>query len=294
MRETWWIAAALAAHLVASLAVFAAGIRRGLRPGAAVVLWMLLLPGFGPVLVHLLLMPGSDSAPEADRLRHSREGRPSAAPAPAATGLAVPVEEALIINEPRQRRALMMNMLRDDPKKYLDVLLVARFNEDPEIVHYATATLMELQRQIQMELQRQQAVLEEDPGNDQVRLAYVKLLDEYCRSGLMEGQLLRRRLLLLEAELDECLARMDDPELYCMAVRNHLSLGQGARAKETAVWMLEKWPEDERSWLEMMRVCAETHDDKGMDSLLRAAVHAPVDWSPAGREKLQYWMGRVA
>jgi len=187
----------------------------------------------------------------------------------------------------------MMNMLRADPKKYLDVLLVARFNEDPETAHYATATLMELQRQMQLELQRCQLQLKQEPEDDKAWAAHASMLEEYCKSGLIEGQVLRRQRLMLAAALDEIFTRTQTPELMSMAVRNHLLLGQGQEARAAADRMLERWPGDERSWLELMRVCAQTHDQAGMRSLLDRAQSAPVDWTHAGRERLQYWTGRT-
>lgn len=45
----------------------------------------------------------------------------------------VPLEEALLINEPRVRRELIMDVLNDDPEEYMDLLKQARMNEDVEV-----------------------------------------------------------------------------------------------------------------------------------------------------------------
>lgn len=264
------------------------------RPDMPLLFFMLLLPVFGPAVAWMLLRPGAATPPDAEWMKRNEDTHQNLVSSPAQAVQTVPLEEALLINDARQRRALMMNMLRADPKKYLDVLLVARFNEDPETAHYATATLMELQRQMQMELQRLQLQLKQDPGDDKTWAAYASTLEEYCQSGLIEGQVLRRQRLMLAAALDEIFTRTETPELMSMAVQNHLQLGQGQEARAVADRMLKRWPGDERPWVEQMRVYAQTHDQAGMLSLMERAQNAPVDWTHAGRERLQYWMGRTA
>jgi hypothetical protein len=292
MSESQILWAVLGVHLAAVCAVLW-GRKGAQRPGVPLLIWMFLLPVFGPAVGWMLLRPGAATPPEAEWMRRNEEIHESIVSSPAQALQTVPLEEALLINDPRQRRLQMMNMLRADPKKYLDVLLVARFNEDPETAHYATATLMELQRQMQMELQRCQLKLKQDPGDEKARESYAALLEEYCQSGLIEGQVLRRQRLMLATALNEIFTRTETPELLAMAVRNHLELGQGQEARAAAGRMLERWPGDERSWLEMMRVCAQTHDQAGMRGLMGRAQGAPVDWTNAGRERLLYWMERT-
>ena len=54
----------------------------------------------------------------------------------------VPLEEALLINDPEKRRKLIMDILNDDPSKYIELLEKARMNEDVEVVHYAITAMV--------------------------------------------------------------------------------------------------------------------------------------------------------
>ena len=58
----------------------------------------------------------------------------------------VPLEEALLINDPEKRRKLIMDILNDDPSKYIELLEKARMNEDVEVVHYAITAMVELSK----------------------------------------------------------------------------------------------------------------------------------------------------
>ena len=61
-------------------------------------------------------------------------------------GNIVPLEEALIVNEPELRRELIMNVLNDNPEEYVELLKQARMNEDVEVVHYAITAMVELSK----------------------------------------------------------------------------------------------------------------------------------------------------
>lgn len=275
------------------MAVVALYVRaHGRRPGLSSILAMLLLPVFGPIVGWMLSRsrrrtpPNAIDIPLNDGIYHSiaSQGQPKA----------FPMEEALFINDPRHRRSLMLTMLKDNPRKHLDVLMVARFDEDPETSHYATATLMKIQQQMQAELRGYQALIERNTADASVWSSYLSLQEEYCSSGLLEGHLLKRERLLLASALSRCCARLVTPELLSMAVRNHLALGHVRQAREASREMYRRWPYDERSWLEMMRVCVQSRDQIGMNALLEKSLQVPVDWTYEGRQTLNYWMKRSA
>jgi hypothetical protein len=294
MSEHICLIAALAVQLAVTGAIIAHGRTAGRRPGASIALVMLMIPVFGPIMGWMLSRPRRYAPSNATQIDHNMGAREGAAPEVHSPLKTVPIEEALFINDPRHRRNVMLAMLKGNPRKHLDVLMLARFNEDHETAHYATATLMKIQQQMQQELRRYRALIERGQADGKTWLAYLKLQDEYCSSGLLEGHLVRRERLMLASALKKCLAKMATPELFSMAVRNHLALGHVRLARETSREMYRRWPCDERSWLEMMRVCVQSRDRSGMNALLERALHAPVDWTREGRQTLKYWMKRSA
>lgn len=108
---------------------------------------IVLVPLWGPLLVVLLSVRSAvfgeglkESAPESllfnDELHrsilvHDRD---------ADTGV-VPLEEALIVNDPAYRRRLMLSMLTEEPDAYLAQLQAAKLNDDVEVAHYAATAV---------------------------------------------------------------------------------------------------------------------------------------------------------
>ena len=193
----------LAAHAAAVLLGMLAARQKGRRLSVPYACFMLALPVFGAAVcwVFALASPPRDGIRD-PMMRNTQRHEAWVGIRHEADRL-VPLEEAFLINEPKKRRELMMDLLRSEPRKHLDLLLLARFNEDPETAHYATATLTEVQRQMQLELQQMQTALLKNPQDAKTRLAYIELLNGYVDSGLLEGQLLERQRRMLGKALDE-------------------------------------------------------------------------------------------
>ena len=255
--------------------------------------WILMIPVFGPLAGYSLVHAYGRTPPDADWLAHQEEKHRLNIVSRSSVDLTVPLEEALLINEPHKRRSVMMNILRSDPMRYLDLLLIARYNDDAETAHYATASIMELQRHFQLELQELQQKISKDSSDIATYRRYIELLSRYCGSGLLEGQLLRRQQLLLQNALDIALGIEMDGAFLRIKIGNCLALKQADEAKKTAQALIRLLPDDERSWLEGMRVYTETHDQEGMRALLRRIQAERIDFTTAGREHLLFFGGSI-
>ena len=255
--------------------------------------WILLVPVFGPLAGYSLVQAYGREPPDADWLAHQEENHRMNIVSRNSMDLTVPLEEALLINEPHKRRSIMMNILRSDPMRYLDLLLIARYNDDAETAHYATASIMELQRHFQLELQELQQKISKDSPDIATWRKYIELLSRYCGSGLLEGQLLRRHQLLLQNALDTALGIEMDGAFLRVKISNCLALKEAEEAKKAAHTLMRLLPEDENSWLEGMRVYAETHDQEGMRALLKRIQAERIDFTAAGREHLLFFSGSI-
>jgi len=272
--------------LFAYAAVYGVLSRKGLR--VSHYAWMFLVPVFGPVTGWMLMRAVGKKPPGMEWILRNEKHKEAILHRMPVIDM-VPLEEALLMNDPHKRRNLMMNILRSDPMQYLDLLLIARFNDDTETAHYATATIMELQRQFQLEIQQRQAELNRDESDFEKHREYVKFLSTYCESGLLEGQLLRRQRLVLKKALESAMKMKDDLALFTIMIHNSLALNEAAEAKSTAEALMAKWPLQESSWLESMRVFVETHDQSGMQALLQKMQKTQVDFTSKGREQMLFW-----
>lgn len=208
----------------------------------------------------------------------------------------VPLEEAILINDEKTRRKLILETLYDNPMKYLDVLMVARYNDDVETAHYATTTISRVQRQYQLEIQKTAVDVENNPDDLELLDDYIDLIGEYIESGLLEDYLLKRQRVLYAKALDQKLARTeDDKDTLIKKMRNHIELGEYASAYEVSNILKINWPRDERVWIEALRVCVESRNKERFDETLAIIRTANIDWTEAGRAEVSLWLeGRHA
>lgn len=140
-------------HLVCCLLIYLGIQFRVLKVRKIMVPMAVLLPLWGEVLVlvlhfQVLCKQVDRAAVGVEKFRVESElykgiqrddGRSAAA--------TVSMEEALIVNTPKERRALMMDILNDDPKAYVEFLKLAGNNDDTEVVHYAVSAMVQISKE---------------------------------------------------------------------------------------------------------------------------------------------------
>lgn len=205
-------------------------------------------------------------------------------------GRVVPLEEALLINDPSMRRELMLEIMYEDPSCYISQLQEASMNEDTEVVHYAVTALVELQKKYDLQFQDMEHKMAKDPDDRQLLEDYLELVEQYLGSGLLEGNArniqLRRYAELLGKKLEE---HQDQISLYCKRVDANLKLHEYEEAWQDIRTLLEQWPGDERGYLFLIQYYALTRDRSGISRTLKLLEQREVYLSPKGRSVVQFW-----
>lgn len=202
---------------------------------------------------------------------------------------AVPLEEALLINDAAQRRRLMLAVLNEDPEDYLSILRNARLNDDTEVVHYAATAMAALARDADLELQRLERAWNRDRSDAAALAAYCGYLERYLASGLLEGraeQACRRRFIeLLEVSPDE-----DDGYARTEKIaRASLDAGDLERADAATKRLVERWPRREGSHLARIGYAAARKDADELRAAVALARESGAYLSADGREALAFW-----
>jgi len=204
----------------------------------------------------------------------------------------VPFDEVLLLSNDKDRREVMMHILRRDPFAYLEMLKTAKVSSDVEITHYATTTIMEIQRDLDISMQHAEAEYNVNPdGVDSVN-HFIEALALYINTGL----LLENRMLQLRRQLSEILEHKlvifpNSRSAHLLLVDNEIQLGNYTRAAEVSGMMRTKWPLDEASWLTSLRVCMIAANAKEKADIAAQMITVPVIWSRAGREESEFLCG---
>jgi hypothetical protein len=205
-------------------------------------------------------------------------------------GNIVPLEEAILIDDVKMRRKFMLETLYEDPLKYLDILMLAKNNEDVETSHYATTTISHAQRAFQVSIQELAIAVDRNPDDIVLLDQYIETLGKYIESGLLEEHLLTNLRFVYNKILDEKLNRIKNDRMALIRkLRNSIALKEWFSAYETSNLLKAYWPEDEQTWIEAMRICVEGKDSNRLHEITGEILNAKIEWTKQGKEQISYW-----
>lgn len=255
---------------------------------------MVLVPLWGPLLVVLLIARSAvsgadlrDAALESlrinDELRrsilvHDRE----------ADAGVIPLEEALIVNDPADRRRLMLSMLTEEPDAYLAQLQAAKLNDDVEVAHYAATAVAQISKESDLKLQQLERAFKTDPSSHNLD-AYCDFLGAYLDSGLAEGrvaQIQRQQYARLLARRCE---REDGPALRIRYATALADAGVIDKAEDVASQLVIDAPDEQDVWMLSLRLAVMRRDGDEVHRVIEAIDKQHVYLSAANREELAFW-----
>jgi hypothetical protein len=207
----------------------------------------------------------------------------------------VPLEEAILINDVQVRRRSMLETLYTDPLKYLDILNIAKYNDDVETSHYATTTIAKAQKDFHLSIQKLAVAVENNPNDSDLLDEYIETLDKYIESGLLEEHLLRNLRIVYSKVLDKKLEHTkNDKDTMVKKLRNCIKLNEYNLAFEIGEYLLVNFKDDEQSWIESIHACVEGQDGNRLQELVSKMRNQKINWTRDGRERVNVWLEGTA
>lgn len=255
---------------------------------------MVLVPLWGPLLVVLLIARSAvfgddlkDATLEALRINDDMHRSMLVQGREGDDGV-VPLEEALIVNDPGDRRRLMLSMLTEDPDAYLAQLQAAKLNDDVEVAHYAATAVAQISKESDLRLQQLERAFKTDPSAQNLNV-YCDYLGTYLASGLAEGRVAQiqrqqyARLLARRCEREDGLA---------LRVRYATALadaGEVDEAEDVAERLVADAPDEQDVWMLCLRLAVLRRDGEMVQRVIDAVDKQHVYLSAENREKLAFW-----
>lgn len=200
----------------------------------------------------------------------------------------IPLEEALIVNDPADRRRLMLSMLTEEPDAYLAQLQAAKLNDDVEVAHYAATAVAQISKESDLKLQQLERAFKTDPSSHNLD-SYCDFLGAYLDSGLAEGrvaQIQRQQYARLLARRCE---REDGPVLRIRYATALTDAGKIDKAEDIASQLVIDAPDDQGVWMLCLRLAVIRHDGQAVQRVIDAIDKQHVYLNAENRERLSFW-----
>lgn len=255
---------------------------------------IVLVPLWGPLLVVLLSVRGAvfgeglkESALESLRFNDDLHRSILVHERDADAGV-VPLEEALIVNDPAERRRLMLSMLTEEPDAYLAQLQAAKLNDDVEVAHYAATAVAQISKESDLKLQQLERTFKTDPSSHNLD-AYCDFLGAYLDSGLAEGrvaQIQRQQYARLLARRCE---REDVPALRIRYATALVDAGEIDKAEDVASQLVIDASDEQDVWMLCLRLAVIRRDGQAVQRVIDAIDKQHVYLNAENRERLAFW-----
>lgn len=202
----------------------------------------------------------------------------------------VPIEEALVVNSAKERRTIIMDVLNDNPKEYIQFLQKAGNNEDTEVVHYAVTAMVEISKENDYKLQDFERQLSADPDNVAILEQYTDFLWQCLSQNLMQGQVevLNRELFssLMQRKMALATGSITD---FQRSVENELKRKNYTLASEHLRRMKELYADDEAYYLSRLDYLASLGRGEDIQSLLKEIDKKHIFLSSQAKGVLAFW-----
>ncbi|MBQ9747265.1 MAG: hypothetical protein IJV98_00635 [Clostridia bacterium] len=254
-----------------------------------------LIPIWGPVMIFILHFYLKDKKSDEDvltveKLRIEAELYKNVAVDDGmVAALTVPIEEALIVNTARERRSIIMDVLNDEPKEYIEFLQKAGNNDDTEVVHYAVTAMVEISKETDYMLQTLEQRYQAAPDDYDVLEEYTHFLWSCLCQNMMQGQVEVVNRKLYSTLINKKLSIRKTLSDYLTLAENELLLKNYTACEYALAEMGERWPEEEAYILLCIRYYAALGRGDEIRRVIDEIERSNRYISVKAREVISFW-----
>ena len=254
----------------------------------------LLLPFWGALLVLILHFEWGFSSESAvdistDKMEFDSRFYKSVSVDEKRSDRTVPIEEALLINSAKEKRSLIMDILNENPRDYIEFLQKAGNNDDTEVVHYAVTAMVEISKENDYTLQILAAEYAANPRDIDVLSRYCDFLWDCLTQNLMQGQVEVMNRALFSKLIGEKLELCESLEDHCRLVKNELACKNTDRAKQALAKMKKDWSKTEEYVLLNIEYLALTNKGSEIKKFIKKVNGSQIFLSSQTKEVLAFW-----
>lgn len=201
----------------------------------------------------------------------------------------VAIEEALIINSPKERREIIMDVLNDNPKEYVEFLQKAGNNEDPEVVHYAVTAMVEISKENDYALQEFAREYAKNPDDFNVLSRYCDFLWNVLEQNLLSGQVEIMNRNLYSQLVSKKLKTKASFEDYMRYFENEFALGNYTMAGEVLSKADELYGDFEELILLKLKYYSQLKQGDKIKELIKDIQSRKMFVSRRVKEAIAFW-----
>lgn len=207
----------------------------------------------------------------------------------------LPLEEVLTVSATKDRRRAMFNMLKMDISENLHLVREAVKNEDSETSHYAAAALTDVFNRFNLELNDIQVKYDSDRSNEKINTEFLDTVLRILNSGGLLGVEKTKYYYLcinLIFNLEKYHPEAITEAYYAMMVKALQETGRAHDAEQWAELSLERQPDAEQSYLNVMYIKYILGKEDEFGEILKRLRSSDIALSQKGLDIVRFWLAK--
>jgi hypothetical protein len=202
----------------------------------------------------------------------------------------VPIQDALLLNENKIKRKLLIHSLKENSIQNTKILEKALQNEDSETSHYAASAIMEMKRRLQNSIQELGVQLNECPEDVEIMSTYAEVISQYLKSGFLDEGRFKYFESLLSTILEQIITSgHGQKQHYVDKINNDLSLQQYEKAAYYCDKFMEEHPHEEMAYIMAMKLHYSLRNSNQLQRIISTLKKQPVSLSPNALRIVRFW-----
>ncbi|MFC0905920.1 hypothetical protein ACFHWD_14685 [Clostridium sp. MT-14] len=203
----------------------------------------------------------------------------------------IPVREALILNDSKIKRKLLIDVIKKNSTENIPILKKALENSDTEVSHYAAVAITEFRNYFINTIQKVSVEYENDKKNVDTLISYINIVKEYIKSGLLDKKSLKKYKYLYSKRLEELLEMYDLEEKYFVDKINcDMELGNYTSAKEYCIKFYEAHSDSDEAYVMQMKLYYVLKDFRNFKRVLDKLKQSSLQFSNKTLNIVRFWI----
>lgn len=204
----------------------------------------------------------------------------------------VPFDDALMLNDNKTKRKMLMDLLKGEFMQHVDALEHALQNEDSETSHYAATAVQKAKSDLLKNMRNIEMNLEKKDVDYELLASYRDVLDQYIKIEFLDQYNRKKYAYTYLHTLDQLiqLSPKRDAGNYQNKIRVALTLGEHGKAADAATQFLATFPNDENAYFSAMNVHYKMYNELDFKQVMNRLTSSGIRLSPNRLNQLRFWI----
>lgn len=204
----------------------------------------------------------------------------------------VPIEDALNLNTHTVKRNLVIEMLKEDPYKYLEFLLKALRDEDSETSHYAATAITQIKSKLTITMQSMEVEYDRNQNNKYISDKYIKSIKDSIDSKLMDEKENLRLVYLYKVALENHIKNIEVNEDYLNElIKIYIKIKDYDKVIYFSYKYIKTFKHTYKPYLFLLEVYYNLDDKKNFDEVLNSLRSSNIKLDKDALDIVRFWIG---